>query len=1306
VLRSPLLLPISTPPDTEIRSPENVQRGVNNEVVSTPPNVGGGARISNEGLQQPITSLEANMPPVEPNSFDFMRQQLEQQQKQREQEADMNAVFTAQGRIGEAQRLKDQQEALKGQQFLQAKQEEMFGNPEPYDLPKEEMNPAVQKPATGEDMQQGALDIRDPLQLTDDTKLAPGLDVNPVKGDQMDMFGPDLKLDPNAKLPKLPADSLYEQARRDARDAAVENDPRVQKASDTLTKAQELYLRVADQFHQGRIGEPYLRRIERDLKAFEDSLEIIKQQVADELNMNARKSQEIKSTGPLSRQRGAVDITPLRIILEKTLDALRKFDIPFVKDALERFDMSQSAKVFSDAMKSAKADGAPPEVIKALGDAYDASVQHTLGNMENALDRRGKRIPPGPKPGGPKSQRGYILLEGKKQRAVQNLTNKLDIETKLQEAAPSHWTVDQAMDFIKKAQDLNQNTFQNLMNFLTKGGQYLALKTHNPLIRFVVERFLTQDRLAKASVRDWIYDKETGLAAAMRRMTDSEQATVWNLVDLADLHQKPIDLTKMATRGLNAAQVKFIEMHRKAMDYALQQINKARANAGLDPVSPRVAYAAFRATGDFRAVVRDQKGGNVVGVISSNFRPRLNALKEKMLDKGFYVDEPKYFGGMPRERGSANEAFMHAIEVLADKDPKVADFVDVLNQIRTSEINNFLNMKRHTMAKKGVFGMEGRKFWEDAEQNAHDGLQAQLNYLEGAIKWGHLSEAFRDAKAVIDHADSAHMPMARKWAERYTYHALGFNPSEVGRAVEDTIARMFKEMGVGYSIGRTTMAKARYLTNSLLLTMNPRFWYTNVVQPLMAMPGMKADLIARGLDAGFDFGTGYTYIAQAANTAVRINAKVDGMTPFEKALDTYARKYHVYGSDMVEHSNRVRKDAGYYIDQMNDVFAGTIESATRRVMFNSFAHMLQENGMSIKNGLFEAAHNLTDMSMNNYSSLERPQMYNSLGPVGDLAVNLKSYTHNELSRVALFVRDSKEFSSIRPIAADLLARFAFGGVMGMLGYDTVDALFHMISKMTGHPMSLSNLVFRASEGANKIMYDKTGGKVDSPYLMSNGIHSLIGIDMSRSLGLTDVVPNSVGEALFPGGSKLAQGASSLYDLTSLPGSNGSGMSEMNLKRAALANSPVFLQGYLNNKFFTRGEGDNRVALRPRDLKVQAFRDDHDYAAKSIGFSGLNESVQRQKNFNVERMSRDYADLRQGPLNSMRDTLFSNKGLDPKDVSDYIKYRGNVMTLIGDLQRYAEEQRLTPEQLAYMKASASSAVGAKMKALDYANAFKK
>jgi hypothetical protein len=1133
----------------------------------------------------------------------------------------------------------------------------------------------------------------------------------------------------------------------------VDTHPLVKAAEERLTKAEELLIKASERAEPAQI-----KRIERDIKHLQESVEHVRANVEDGLLRNKK---TITSSGKFSRQRGAINPGVFKEGFEKIkalagdthLRASNKGGVLYIEALKDgkvigetqfnpKYDMSREKghpKYLEQDLMSDWTFVKPDErggslaremynFAAELGNDIRASdIQTESGKaMWDKFERHGKAyegewlrdpeiktrkassaetslksllsadakthiggIGGGPAPIGPgRRQGGWILLEGKKKNAMNKLADKIGIDKHLGELAPSQWTPEQAVEFAKGAKDVDQNFVQNALNMFTKGGLYQTLKTHNPVVRYVTENFLKADQLARADIRDMVHAK---LAPAMRALDKKEQANIWAMLNLADIQQKPLDLELLARHGFNEKQLKLVEEHRAVMDYAFEQINKARDAAGKPPIDKRTAYAAMRSTGDYRRLVYDVKGGDVIGVLGSNFRHKVNSLKKDMEGKGFFVGEERYFGGVPRERGSANQAFMQAIEFLADNDPRVQGFIDVLDEIRTQETYNFLNAKTHTQKKKGVDGMEGRKSWQNAEDNALDGLQAQLNYAETAIKWGHLSDAAANVKKVLDNPE-VNMPKAKQWSEDYMYNALGFNPSRFGRAAEEAVARLFQDTGVGYSVARKGMAMARKTANTVLLGLNPAFWSTQVVQPMAAMPGMKAYLIAKGLDAGFDFGTGWSYLAEGSITASKERAHVP-LNAFEKKAKSYAEKHHVYGSDLVEHSNRARKGIGTTLDGVGNMVTGAVESASRRVMFYGFAHLLKENGMKIENGLFETAQNLTDMALNNYSAVERPQLYNKLGPVGDLAVNLQSFKHNELSRIAMFARQIKEEKSARPILAQLTAGVAVAGITGTLGFAEADQLYKYITKLMGKPDSLTAMVIRMSEDTAE-----KAGVPSAKHVLSHGGFSMMGLDMSKRLGLSDIIPNTMTDAIFPGGSKLAEIGAAGYEAVKNP-------TEMNAKRFAREAAPGVATGAIDRAWFSKDTPEGELSVRPRDLKGQAYRNESDKTWRSLGFMGMNESIQRQKVFEVENEARAYTELRMKPLNKMRDEIFSKGKVSSDTVQKYIALRGNVNTLEGDLLRYFREQNMSAKDMAMMKATATTSVANIEKAKDYFEMFK-
>lgn len=916
-------------------------------------------------------------------------------------------------------------------------------------------------------------------------------------------------------------------------------------------------------------------------------------------------------------------------------------------------------------------------------DIRASSIQTPQGTkMWNSFEKKGLANSNGYIP---KKQRGVLMIDPNHANKAQVLNTVGGIRKVLGEIAPRLEKAEDVITAAKTMKDVEQNLAQKMLNAFTKGGLYQAIKTGNPVVKFASDKILNADRLSRAEIQEFVHGK---LGPAFRELNKKEQAELWSAMSYADLVQKEITPDMLAKYGFNEKQVAALEAHREVMKHAFTQLNKAREILGKKPVEERVAYAAMRSSGDFRRLVYslDEQGNKVVvGIVGSNFRKKVNGLKESLEAKGFKVGEERYYGGS-RQRNSVNEAFMDAVEFLADQDPRAKAFLEVLDNISKDEAYNFLNTKRHTMQKKGIEGMEGRKSWLTAEENAKDGLHAQMQYAEAAIKWGHIAEAAVEIRKVINEP-SLKMPNAVKWTEEYLQNAMGFNPSEFGRKAEDTVAALFNAAGVGYSIPRQTMAVSRKVVNTVLLGLNPAFWTTNLVQPLASMPAMKAYLTSRGLDASFDFGTGGNYLAKGGITAAK--KTMGKMDAFEQAATDYAKKHHVYGSDLVEHSNLPRKTAEYYADKVGNFAAGAIESSTRQMMFYGLSHLLKENGMSVKNGLFEAAHNLTDMAMNNYSPTERPQFYNKLGPVGDLAANLQSYKHNELSRIAMFAREAAT-GNVRPLLTQLATGVFMAGVLGTIGFAEADQLYKYITKLAGKPDSLTGAVIRLSESM------PVAGNKNA---MSHGAFSFMGLDMSKRLGMQDVVPNSLAEAAFPGGAKLGKIAGEAYDFAKSP-------TEMNGKRLAREAAPGFATGAMDRQWFSKQTPQGELAVSPTSMQGTAYRNDADKMAKNFGFTGVNESVQKNKMYEVNYVKQQFAELRTKPLQKAKDELFTNNKVSRETVQEYLKYEGDLRSLEADIARMAKEQNMSTEQREWLRVSMGDSVAKAMQAKRMLEMFKK
>ena len=298
------------------------------------------------------------------------------------------------------------------------------------------------------------------------------------------------------------------------------------------------------------------------------------------------------------------------------------------------------------------------------------------------------------------------------------------------------------------------------------------------MIKFTVDKVLEADRLARADIRDFIHDS---LAPAMRALSTSEMTEIATVLNHADKIETPATPEFLRAQGFSEKQIAFAEAHKTAMDASFNAINTAREAAGLKPITKRAAYSAMNFTGDFRKLVyKTGENGekSVVGVIGAKTAFGLKALEKQLrAEHPEYDIEPgkaRYMAGGANEKGgSAVQAVQRALELLSENDTEVKQFLDILDEVKTKEAYDFLGAKAHTKQKKGVFGSEGRKPWLSAEQNAKDFMDAQLQYAEAAMRWGHLSKASTDIKQLL--SSDLNMPNAKEWSESYLQNALNLH---------------------------------------------------------------------------------------------------------------------------------------------------------------------------------------------------------------------------------------------------------------------------------------------------------------------------------------------------------------------------------------------------------------------------------------------------------------------------------------------------------------------------------------------------
>ena len=859
-----------------------------------------------------------------------------------------------------------------------------------------------------------------------------------------------------------------------------------------------------------------------------------------------------------------------------------------------------------------------------------------------------------------------------------------------------------AIKLASSAKDVAQGQVGKFINQFTKGGTYLKGKVDNPVVHFAVDKFIDADGRAKSEISTMLHGE---YLSDLRDLSHAERMDAFKLLNAADLNKRPLTPQFMQQHGIDPKVQKFIATHQKMMDTAIGRINQARAAVGKPPIAARSAYSAMSMTGDYRKtvirpeldangqVVLDKDGfpkGEVVGVIGANSRSGKFGRSLDKLEAAVKAKDPTLtFGPLKdmtkrRETGQGpHAAFQNALETLGDNNAHIQDFLDILREVAKDDSNNFLGMQNHTLQKKGVFGMEGRKQWETPEQNMRDFFDNQVQYLEGVLRWSHLAEASKEVNNVIREKSVIDKhPNAIKLTENYMQNAMGLNPSAFGRGVENVFNLLFSHdlpdsLGISPTRVRQSLGYTKAGVNTSMLSLNPAFLGIQLVQGGAGMPAMAAMLRARGLAPATTI-TAHGYMAKGAMALIAdANGMSSKLSPVERGAIQYAKDNHVYATDMVEHTNQIEKGGTYYATKVTQSPAAMIEKATRAQVYMAFVDMMHQSGLTPKEGLYIQAHRLTDMTMNNYGAMEKPMIYNALGPLGTMAYNLKNYGHNELSRWAMLAREIPKTGTAVPLLTQMAATIAIAGAMGLPFFSQWESIYDTITEKLGTPRSLSMDVMDASNALGEHI-PALGG-----YTLSHGLPSILGADVSKRVGLGDVLSNKASDVAFAGGSKLADAGAKIASVINNPDA-------AHVKAATLTVMPPIVQSMMKERWYT--DDDKVFSMDPdKNKTVTAYVTPLDKKLKQWGVTGINESVQKEATYQLGKIEKVYGDMRLAALAKMSNDLFENGDISQKAIDKYVKGQGDPSTLEKDINKFAIEQNLSQGQLKVLKDASSSSL---------------
>ena len=837
---------------------------------------------------------------------------------------------------------------------------------------------------------------------------------------------------------------------------------------------------------------------------------------------------------------------------------------------------------------------------------------------------------------------------------------------------------EEAVALAKSSPDVSQNIAQRALNALTKGGSYLKAKVNSPVVHFAVDRLLAAEGAAKSAINERIHGEYLG---ALRELSKAEYEDAYKILNQADQTQKAITKEAMTRHGISEKVQNAVLKHQELMADVLTQVNAAREAAGKKPITAREGYAAMNMTGDFRKVVYKTINGvrEVVGVISANSKTfGKNSLTK--LEKLIGEKNPEYEFGPLQDlstsrtitKGTPDAAFMDVLNTIGENNPNFAEFLKTLDEVHRDNPSNFLGMQQHAMQKKGVWGMEGRKQWLTGSENAKSFFENQVRYAESAYQWGEFSKAGLEISEVLhDPVVLKNHPNASKLAQEYLNNAMGLQTSRMGKAVDAAFDALFAPFGIGPSFPKQGIRVAKEVANTAMMSLSPTFLAIQLLQPVASLPGMVMYLRGKGMDSWAVAGS-----AKAMGTLYKISTGKP-LNAIEKGAVEYAKKNHVYATDMVQHSMDTQKGPLHYTRTITQAPQAHVETGTRASVFHTLVQTLHDGGLTPEKGLYEQAQRFTDLAMNNYSNMEKPMIYNALGPLGSMAYNLKSFAHNEISRWSMYAREIPNSGDAKPLLAQMATTIAFAGLMGLPFYSQWEQLYGFITKKLGEPRSLTLDTMKLSEDVGKHLGPK------GAYALSHGMFATVGADISSRIGLGDVIPSSAADAAFAGGGKLVEMGKATGRAMMNP-------SEENLKSAATNLAPPFLQGVAKDAWYTKG--NLGYSIDPTNLKPTAELNDQDRLLGKLGILGINKSVQQTKNYELGQLDREFKGIRDKAMNTIAQDIFRDRAVLQKTIDKYfIDGQGDPKSFEAEVNALATKMNLSPNQLALLRDSASNSI---------------
>jgi hypothetical protein len=590
---------------------------------------------------------------------------------------------------------------------------------------------------------------------------------------------------------------------------------------------------------------------------------------------------------------------------------------------------------------------------------------------------------------------------------------------------------------------------------LSSGGRMTAMRTGNSFIDWNVENILGETKRAQVVIKQiqngikGEVNKLTGpLISQIRGKTEGSKIFIEAMTALLKSEGK-LELPE----GIRPEAKALAEKLRASLDDLGLKIQEELRLQGIEGFQWRPNYLAGVFFGPYRSVVKDAQG-NTIGVVAGRTKKEatsaIDYLKEQMPEVSFDLVQynPKFDEG-PGSLGARYGKASEVLELLRNQSESSRLLQENLSGYYSKVQENYMGYKQHFKEKKGVFGSEGARPWENARNNAFDLLEAQLGIIDHGYHWLAEQKLMRDMDTILTNPDIA-MAESKRYVLQYLDHAFGRTQDKVAFFSEamDFSAQLlgispssFKEM--------TSILRNTALTGTLGASLG--FISTQLLQVPVALTTAFSKAHGEGIN-GNKAGSSMIGTMDLVNG---ILGKFENMTAEGKYYFQYFAKNGVLDPHLVEHTihRKIVPTTGMspigraIWGSVNGAFKGmeavsgvlgkyTIERPevwTRGTFAMTMAHFYRSAGYSMKEAAIRADKDTSTLFVD-YSSQERAMMFQRMGEMGKLASTVSTFKINNLNQWFTF-SNKKMYGALSALA---LTTWLTTGLNGMPGMDEAE----------------------------------------------------------------------------------------------------------------------------------------------------------------------------------------------------------------------------------------------------------------------------